>query len=187
MKNILLLAVVLCSHVVLAQNLIAYPTYQRYLSGDGVDYGELIDIKDNGAVLKVKVNGEKTEVKCESFWGFTYKDELFRVESNEHTIMMLVNKGKLCYYENGESNMWLLKNDNGKVKMSTGFECALSDNLESPLVIVPTPGPSVPKKPWLKFQEEHKELESLFDCMRDKDSLEKIQVCVQKFEEGKLK
>ncbi len=187
MKILLFFLTCLLSQFICAQVLMVYPTYQRYLSGDGIEYSELLDIKDNGTSLKLKLNGEKTEIKCEGFWGLTYKEEVFRVEPNEHSIMMLVNKGKICYYENGESNLWLLKNDNGKVRMSTGYECCLSIDLESPLVVVPTPGPSVPKKPWLKFQDENKNLESLFDCIRDKSSLEKIQICVQKFEEGKLK
>lgn len=189
MKNLsCLIASVLAAVLLQAQTITVYPTYQRYKSGDGIVYQELLDVKDNGASLKVKNNNEKEELKCTGIWGLMYKDELFRTEPNEHTLMMLVNKGKICYYENGESNLWLLKNgDRNKVKMSSGWEVCFSNGLEDPLVVVPTPGPSVPKKPWLEFKKANESLEPLFDCIKDKDSLDKIRDCVQRFEDGKLK
>jgi hypothetical protein len=181
------LVILFCASLGNAQTITVYPTYQRYLSGDGVVYEELLDVKDNGASIKVKNEKEKLELKGAGIWGLLYKEELFRTEPNEHTLMMLVNKGKICYYENGESNLWLLKNDDGKVRMSSGWEVCFSLGLEDPLVVVPTPGPSVPKKPWLEFKKANESLEPLFDCIKDKNSLDKIRDCVQRFEDGKLK
>lgn len=170
-----------------SQSVTVYVTYERYLSGQADVYSELLDVKDNGATIKVMQNDKKLELSCEQIWGLTYKDELFRTEPNEHTLMMLVNSGKIFYYENGESNLMLLKSDGGKVKISSGWEVCLSLGLTDPLVVVPTPGPSVPKKPWLEFKKANENLEPLFDCIKDKDSLDKIRECVIKFEDGKLK
>jgi hypothetical protein len=188
MNKITLLCLLMAGSIVIkAQTITVYPSYEVYQAGKGTEYNELLDIKDNGASLKLKKGDEKIDLKCENIWGLNYNGELFRTEPNEHTLMMLVNKGKIHYYENGESNLWLLKNDRGKVKMSSGWEVCFSLSLESPLVVVPTPGPSVPKKPWLEFKKSNPTLEPLFDCIKDQESIDKIRDCVQRFEDGKLK
>lgn len=113
--RIIILTILLFLSVRALSQLTVYKSFIDFKQGNGESYDSLYFrgySHSTYANLKLFFKGEnkrkeKTKVKCKKIWGFTYKGKLFRC-TKKGIPLMLVNEGKIFYYENGVAHLYLL-------------------------------------------------------------------------------
>ncbi|MCL6265979.1 hypothetical protein [Flagellimonas myxillae] len=188
--KIALLFVLVANLGILHSQVLVYNTYQDFLNQTPVQYDGLDNYRAFGEAMSLKVikNGETERIRCKDFWGFVYKDALFRVDHNSPGSMIarLMSDGKLYYYENGipHIDMLLKDSDSASYLASMGYTAYISTELDSEMIPL-TSGTNLidrkrAKKKRKRFRKENTEHEELFNCIRN-TAIETLRRCISKY------
>lgn len=158
MKNYLLtlLTCLFMAAVANAEQILIYKTYQDYKNNTPTTIdGDIDGFPDSSPALvyksgiRIKSNGKKEDYRCSDFWGFKFKDVLFRCfkfnlkySKNGQTsygFMALVSEGKICYWENGIAIIDILNSTKEKKKGNIeGLACdgkfGLSKSIDADII-----------------------------------------------------
>ncbi|MFK7755525.1 MAG: hypothetical protein AB8B53_01195 [Flavobacteriales bacterium] len=147
-----------------------YASYDDYRDGKGITYDDWTGWKGyNNAKLKVELDNKKMKMKCNEFWGFTFKERLFRITESGRFVM-LENEGKLCAYVNGPANARMLVfNQDFSSFRATSTYLYLSNDLDSPIASVDNNVAGVTMignyDGYYSLKNEHPELHEFFACL----------------------
>jgi hypothetical protein len=144
-----------------------YKTYDDYVGNKAITYPDFRSkmIYADNAYLHVKdASGQNVKIDMKSYWGFRYKNQVFRISRN-NIPFRLVAGGKICYYENGLAYISALLKDKttgGYCSMDGKF--AFSKTLESPMAVDLLIEDAV--MPLHEFFANNPEYNSLFTCLQ---------------------
>lgn len=143
MKQILLTILLLSAIHTMAQDSIkVYKTHNHYINNDpniyiynGYRNNYNDRIREAYPILFVIDNGKKKKIVLEDYWGFVYKDILFRRENTEKTYIGLLSTGKLFYWESALSVLKAITGHSFNLVASgyNGHSIYLSSSLEGEL------------------------------------------------------
>jgi len=162
-----------------------YKTYGDLTAKSGQDFEHYRGYSHTmGAVtLILDDHGDKVKIKCADFWGFRYKDALFRVDKRFDQPAKLISKGRMCYYENGPAHLAMMRDSSDTGDFSIGAYCYVSLDLEDELWQF-----SGTKKDAKKAREHFAEKGSLygayFDCVESTNSVTIHRECIGEFEKN---
>jgi hypothetical protein len=185
-------AFLLTSFKVCSQDtVIVFKDYASFLNNTGEFYNEMMGYS-NGVVkvtLYLKKNGLETKVPCKDIWGFMYNRRLFRTDVRTGQMAMLINKGRVCYYENGIAHLVMIRDKTTKETFSMGYYCYISKNLETPLVPFPSPEVQVSDahKQIRKFRKENPEYDNLFERFDRNYRIQHVRDVIEEYEEANQK
>lgn len=180
LRNLFVLALTVLFNLNLHAQFVVYKSYEDYTEEKGTSYEDYLDYRGMEKVtLILKQGNEKVKLDCEDFWGFTYKDKLFRVTKDEAIPVCLLNNGKIYYYENGIVYLEALKKNPGSVELQNMADYFFfSVDLKSDIIDLPI---LLSKKPFKEFKSAHPEYNSLFDCIASYMDPGIIRSCVNTF------
>lgn len=184
MKILFYLSLILLP-VVSKANFVIYKTYEDYLAKKGEvfdEYEKCVSIFAK-CTLYLKRDGKTFKKACSSFWGFTYNDQLFRVDKLSQPARVVIN-GKIVYYENGYANLCMIRDNTASAYFDIGYFCYVSKDLTSK--IVPFPGSMVSDAyAQIKdFKAENPKYKTLFSCIEKNYQYENVKACVESFEKA---
>lgn len=184
MKILFYLSLILLP-VVSKANFVIYKTYEDYLAKKGEAFDEYEKCVSVFAkcTLYLKRDGKTYKKACSSFWGFTYNDQLFRVDKLSQPARVIIN-GKIVYYENGYANLCMIRDNTANAYFDIGYYCYVSKDLTSE--IVPFPG-SMVSDAYAKikaFKADNPKYKTLFSCIEKNYKYENVRTCVESFEKA---
>ena len=182
--KILSLLFTLCCCTSLSAQIILYKSYADYKAGTGENVGKYVGTYNVSGTVRIQTlkDGKKEKVKLKGYWGFTYKDHLFRVTVYNNPAM-LIKSGKICYYENGAAHMDMLNDATTTETFITGYSFYFSQTEDSELYALPAGDISNSAKRLKSFQKEHPEHVKLFDCIgKNYYLLSHIRNCVEGYQ-----
>ena len=120
-------------------NVIVYKTFEAYESKNGIEY-QGYSYKSSfhaGGNWKTvfKKKGEKKLKLGKDTWGFSFKGELFRIDTKHGYPLRVVTTKKVCYYENGPFHLRQIEEEKeeGHVTiMANTITYKFSETLSSP-------------------------------------------------------
>lgn len=185
MKILFYLSLILLP-VVSKANFVIYKTYEDYLAKNGEvfdEYEKCVAVFGR-CTLYLKKDGKTYKKACSSFWGFTYNDQLFRVDTKLGQPARVIINGKIVYYENGYANLCMIRDNIPYAIFDVGYFCYVSKDLTSNLV--PFPGTTISDAyAQIKaFKAENPQYKSLFSCIEKDYDYVKVKGCVESFEKA---
>ena len=157
-----------------------FKSYEEYKSNAGKEMdSEFINTFEVDLTRSVRVTfktpeGRKVRYHPREIWGFTFMNHLFRSTDNNQ-FAMLVDTGKIFYYENGIGSIWALKKDGVGHYMAWGTYCFISFGLTEEVYV---PNSST-------FKKQHPELDDFFSCQKNRDRNTQTSDCVASFNNKK--
>ena len=122
---------------------------------------------------------------CNTYWGFTYNDQLFRVDKLSQPVRVIIN-GKIIYYENGYANLCMIRDNTTNALFDIGYYCYVSKDLNSDIVPFPSTIMSDAYGQIKTFKTENPKYKTLFSCIEKNYKYENVRACVESYEkEGK--
>ncbi len=189
MKSLFALAI-FCITCISQAQVTVFNTFEDFQAEKGETYDEYVKytIPLYSFTLKLKNGGKATKIKAADIWGFTYGDNLFRIERDKNLPVMVLSFGKIVFYGNGPAFMDMIKKKTSTASFYYGYHGYLSKDINSPIYPVATrrDGKLIAGDPYVlykKFKESHPEYASLFNCLLGLDiSTDMMLECVKKFE-----
>ena len=173
LKNSLIVLFTLIVMFAKGEDVIVYKTYDDYKNKKGIVYDELKTYGNTGRfTMKVAKDGTKVKYSWKDFWGFSYKNKLFRSTSISGIVMLVMDGKKILYYENGLAHLAMLYSDSSSGGAS-GSVCFFSKTIISEIYLIPTPfvmTAGSKKKAYKDFKSKNLEYSSLFKCIEEKSS-----------------
>lgn len=181
--RLLLAIALLFMGISLNAQVVVYNTLAQYQDNTGDMYDAYLDIgRGPNPKIKFQRHGEKVKIQAKTIWGFKIEGDLFRIEAEDYSPVMLKRAGKIVYYENGYSGLHLIKYYS--TIFDQGSYSYVSERIDSEIVAFPMTLISSKKK-ILNFSEEHPEYRMFFDCIgNDFYDYQKVRSCLQLFEEA---
>jgi hypothetical protein len=197
MKGLLKKIYFLFAFAFTTQNLTAqtgiYKTYEDYKSGNI----ELIENVTNvwwkggfGRTVVFEIKDKKSKkYKLKEFWGFTYKNHLFRSMLAGYTeLVCVLDSGKMILYTHGGAQLTLLKEGSNFGFIENGSaECFLSLDYSSEIFHTHWNSysskiyPKKFRKRYEQFVENYPQFQTMYDCIGDTYSFFLAKGCIMKF------
>ena len=153
-----------------------FKSYEEYKSNTGEEMDNKFintfeqDLTRTITVIFKTPDGKKVRYHPREIWGFTFMNQLFR-STNNNQFAMVVDTGKVYYYENGIGSIWALKKNSEGHYMAWESCCFISFGLNEKVYTINSSS----------FKNEHPELEDLFSCLKDLDSRSPFSNCIRSF------
>lgn len=163
-----------------------FTTFENFENNNGVEYDDYVDwthtIRNKKYKLVFVKEDLETDVSCDEIWGFTYKENIFRINHYSYRPVKVVSNGKIVYYENGLAHLKALKNESqlgAAFNTATeGYPCLISKSLSSYIFPLKEHKFSRLKK---KFPDDSEFL----NCLNMKNLYYKlVRQCVEEYEGG---
>ena len=157
-----------------------FKSYEEYKSNAGEEMdSEFINTFEVDLTRSVRVSfktldGKKVRYHPKEIWGFTFMNHLFRSTDNNQ-FAMVVDTGKVYYYENGIGSIWALKKNGVGHYMGWETYWFISFGLNEKVYTISSAA----------FKKSHPELEDLFSCIKELDSHLPASICIRKYNNNK--
>jgi hypothetical protein len=157
-----------------------FKSYEEYKSNTGEEmdsefiYTNEVDLTRMVRVTFKTLDGNKVRYHPREIWGFKFMNHLFRSTDNNQ-FAMLIDTGKIYYYENGIGSIWALKKNGEGHYMAWETFCFISVGLAEEVYTIKRSN----------FTKNHPELDDFFTCLKDKDSHSPILDCVKSYNKTK--
>lgn len=182
-RVVLFFVFVLLSITVFAEQNMLFMTYNDLKSGKGIPYDELYLMSPfgKGLVVSFMANGKKEKHHTKEFWGFIYKDALYRVAQCDMQLVKLISNGKIHYYENGWAHISMAKHDSNTGEV-VGSKCYVSKGINTPIFNLPENKVAKKQDDIKGLMASNPEYVPLFECIGKGYDIERIRKCVATFE-----
>jgi len=181
-KFLLALSIFVSANISLSQ-VVLYETFEDYKNQkNGINFkepGKITYVK----IHFIKMDGKKTAMDYDEFWGFTYKNGLYRsapIKRQESNVARLIIVGKFCYYENGEAHLDAIKRNVSGGNYSSGHSKYISHGVNGEICGILNYGlDSVYERRLKRTEEQDSSLAPLCDCLLKSGNRE-VFPCVEK-------
>lgn len=161
-----------------------YKTYQDYLNDSGEEYTfkRLYWPSAVGIGLMAYKDDKKVQLDGNDYWGYKFKDALFRFDHRYNQPVRVLSVGKIVYYENGQSHMNMVEHNIPSSSFRYGFYCYISKDLTTDVIPLSTYSAFGTKGKIADFRKEYPEYNEFFECLGRKYEYEKARKCLDDFE-----
>jgi len=188
MKKMILTSAVMLACLAISAQVKLYKTYEDFVNERAETFdNEYIGWKEStfGMAIKFKNDeGQLVKYKIKDFWGFVYKDHLFRSVGSE--LAMLQDTGKIYYYMNGFAALDLIsrpEQHSGYFAAGETYCFTSADSVNADIYRMPIS--PIDKRDYKALKKDHPEFNELFDCIRLTRSVQLnyqiIRRCVKEF------
>ena len=131
-------------------------------------------------------NGDKIKIICGEIWGFTFKNDLYRI-GVDRVPAVLVSNNKICFYKDGYAHLLALSERPIQI---LGSEYYLSKDLKTDIISLPLYKTKANNKLAVaikKFTSQYPDTRELLNCFGGADNWDDMLDCFNKFDKPSIR
>lgn len=165
------------------KDVVLYKTYDDYISGNGekMDFYVASGYMNTRTLIDFQKGSEVISVNSSKYWGFQIDDCFFRFDEYG-TLIKLISKEKIVYWENGVANLEMCESGAASGQFDSGYYCYFSTTVDGKVTPVPRDNVDTANKLWKNFKDAHPEHATLFECIGNSIGYQTVRGCVASYE-----